>query len=260
MERIHTVRLSSRAERVPSGITVRRNDFGADVICAEISDIADLSEYKDRTFMIFKHGGTVTEEYACEVDKNKVSIRLPDAVVSMSGFFLAEIHFYEATDQPVRFSTSTFSFNVMPDIDPSDSSEAEEAAETLYSKIAQYCAAKINEIGAMRFSIVDGHLTVMFSDSTTYDLGVVKGRDAVTQKGTVTLYSGSWDVLTNTYTLSLSGIGQNGTAFFKPYTLPDKTALEDADCFITVIDGVITVIAETVPNCDITLEYVLIGG
>ena len=260
MERIHTVRLSSRAERLPSGITVRRNDFGSDVICAEITDVSDLSEYRDRTFMIFKHGSTVTEEYACEVDKNKVSIRLPDAVVSKCGFFLAEIHFYEPTEQPGRFSTSAFSFNVMPDIDPSDSSEAEEAAETLYSKIAEYCAAKIDEIGSMRFSVVGGHLTVMFSDSTVYDLGVVKGQDAVTQKGTVTLYSGSWDSVNRTYTLSLSGAGQDGTAFFKPSSVSDKTALENADCFITVINGVITVIAGTVPDSDITLEYALIGG
>ena len=260
MEKIHTVKLTSRAERVPSGITVRRNDYGTDIICAEITDISDLSEYRDRTFMIFKHGGTVTEEYACEVDKNKVSIRLPDAVVSTRGFWLSEIHFYEASDQIGRFSTSTFSFNVIPDIDPSESTAAQDEAETLYSRIAEYCAAKINELGSIRFSIVGGRLTVMFSDDTVYDLGIVKGQDAVTANGTVTLYSNLWNSSTNSYVFSLPGLGQNGTAFFKPLTLSDKTKLETADCFITVSGTTVTVAAENIPENDIALEYVLIGG
>lgn len=256
---IHKIPLTMRAVRVTSGITVRQHDYGTNTLCAEITDADDLSAYKDRTFIIFRHGSDVTTEYACEVSGNKVSVPLPNAVVSVRGFWLAEIHFYEE-GEPDRASASTFSFNVVPDIDPSDSAETEENVETLYSRIEEYCKGKIDELGAMRFSIVGGNLTVTFSDSTSYDLGAVKGRDAVTQKGTVTLYSNLWNAQSSSYTIPITGLGENGTVFFKPHTASDKTKLENADCFITSSGPTVTAVAETVPQDDITLEYVLIGG
>lgn len=259
IQKIHTVILTTDAGRVPSGITVRQHDYGTNTVCAEIADQDDLSAYAGRTFMIFRHGGSVTEEYACQIDKNKVSITLPDAVVSDRGFFVAEIHFYDENGVN-RASASTFSFNVFPDIDPNESEAAADGAETLYERIAEYCAAKIDEIGSMRFSIVGGNLTVTFSNDTAYDLGTVKGRDAVTEKGNITLYSNLWNNATNSYVFTLSGLGTNGTVFFKPATAADKTKLENADCFITSSGETVTAIAETVPDSDITLEYALIGG
>lgn len=260
LQKYHTVKLTANAKRIPSGIAIRQHDYGTDTLCAEITDTADLSACKNRTFMIFRHGGTVTDEYACDISGNTVFLKVPNAVVSVCGFWLAEIHFYDEQDPNRRASSSTFTFNVVPDIDPSDSASADESVETLYSKIAEYCAEKIDELGAMRFSVVGGNLTVTFADDTTYDLGSVKGQDAVTHKGTVTLQCNLWNPLSNTYTFPLPGLGENGTVFFKPHTAADKTLLENADCFITSSGVTVTAVAETVPQDDITLEYVLIGG
>ncbi|MBQ3870722.1 MAG: hypothetical protein II777_09260 [Clostridia bacterium] len=263
MEKInknHLLKLSTDAMRTATDIVIRRHDYGTNTIRAEITDIPDLSDYENRVFMIFRKGSTVTEEYACETDKNTVVLKLPNAVVSEPGFWCAEIHFYADDGGVNRASSSGFSFSVIPDIDPSDGTEAEEQVQTLYSKIADFCRDKISEIGSIRFSIIDGHLTVIFADETAVDLGNVKGRDAVTQKGTVTLYSSMWDTTDNTYSFTLQGLCENGTALFKPATLTDKHRLEEADCFITTNGAAVTVAAENLPDGDITLEYVLTGG
>ena len=260
IKKIHNISLSTDAEYFAGEISIRQHDYGTNTVRVQITDQPDLLGYENRVFIIFRKGSTVTEEYACETDKNTVSFEVPNAVISDAGYWCAEIRFYGEDGSAQRASSAIFSFNVMPDIEPFDGQIPAEQVQTLYERIAEYCRAKLDEIASTRFSIVDGRLTVVFSGGESYDLGLVKGRDAVTGTGSVTLYSELWDDSNNSYTFTLAGLGTDGSVFFKPATLTDKTLLEDADCFIVSSGTAVTVTAANLPEDDITLEYVLIGG
>lgn len=82
----------------------------------------------------------------------------------------------------------------------------------------------------------------------------------VKEKDSTTLAKASWNTTAKTYTLTLSGLGEEDIVLFTPATRADKTAIDGANCVVTVSGSVVTFSATTVPTADIALNYAVIGG
>lgn len=77
-------------------------------------------------------------------------------------------------------------------------------------------------------------------------------------EGTVTLTASSWTG--RVYTLTVEKLGEEDAIFFTPSTRGDKTALEEADIFISSNNSVVTFEAVTTPTADIALKYFITRG
>lgn len=82
----------------------------------------------------------------------------------------------------------------------------------------------------------------------------------VKETGSATLASASWNTSAKTYALTLSSLGADDIVLFTPASRADKTALDSANCVVTVSGSVVTFAATTVPTANIALNYSIIGG
>lgn len=76
--------------------------------------------------------------------------------------------------------------------------------------------------------------------------------------GDVTLVAASWS--NNSYSLTVSALGTNDAIFFSPASATDKSALETANCIISVSGTTVTFTAVTTPTADIDLNYFIARG
>lgn len=116
----------------------------------------------------------------------------------------------------------------------------------------------------IRYTITAGKITdVLVNKSGTYvsissmlvpsDLNVVYGIS-----GSVTLATSDWS--NKVCTKTISGLGSNDAIFFTPSSSSDKTALQNADVFVSVSGTTVTFTATTLPVADISLSYFISRG
>lgn len=79
-------------------------------------------------------------------------------------------------------------------------------------------------------------------------------------EGTVTLLAANWS--NNTYTLTMSGLGNNDKVDFGPSTAADQTNMSSAGLFVNPnpVNGVVTFTCSTTPAADISLAYYITRG
>jgi hypothetical protein len=76
--------------------------------------------------------------------------------------------------------------------------------------------------------------------------------------GTLTIPTSNWS--DNAYSVEVEDMGENDAIFFTPLTREDKTALEEANVFISTEGNVVTFTCDDMPSTAINLKYFICRG
>lgn len=78
--------------------------------------------------------------------------------------------------------------------------------------------------------------------------------------GTITILASSWDASTRTYSLNVSDMNNDDAMFLAPSDINSKKALEEAGCFVSSNNNIITFTVDEIPASDITLTFRILRG
>lgn len=76
--------------------------------------------------------------------------------------------------------------------------------------------------------------------------------------GEIELQASSWS--NNTISVTISALGANDAVLLAPVSAEDKSALETANCIVSVENTTVTFTADKTPTSNISLNYFIVRG